>query len=89
MINTGAVKEYLLKFLNSVYCDTCANRDSEGSHCEDCYRKHMLWELSEQTAETMAKEISELKHELTAINGKEEFIRINGNFTTEKDYGLF
>ena len=53
------VKEYLVEFLSSVYCDTCANQDDENK-CDYCHRKSMNWALSEQTAETMAKEIANL-----------------------------
>jgi len=53
------VKEYLVGFLSSVYCDTCAN-NAHGSACDYCHRKSINWALSEQAAETMAAEIAKL-----------------------------
>lgn len=49
---------YLLhQELSYIYCDSCANRDKEGSRCEDCYRKHMHWALSEKCADEIAEKI--------------------------------
>lgn len=60
------IKEILTKEFNSVYCDTCKfNKESEEYWedkigywgCDDCRRKNMGWELSDDTAERLAEEI--------------------------------
>lgn len=57
------LKQYLMDFLSDVYCDTCARREAED--CDDCHRKSMRWRLSEETADTMVKEITNIFREAT------------------------
>lgn len=49
-------KEEIVKILidnfRNIYCDTC-----NGKYCEDCYRKNIGWEISDNFAEVVANEI--------------------------------
>lgn len=51
------VKEYIKQELSNIYCDTCANNGND-DRCDDCHRKHISWEISDQKAQRMADEIT-------------------------------
>ena len=60
------VMDILYTTLNRVYCDSCrfselGQEESErifGYYgCDDCYRKHMNWEISENCCEVLSDEI--------------------------------
>jgi len=54
------IAEYLMKFFDSVYCDTCRYVGSDRD-CEECHRKAMHWAISQDTAEQIETEINALR----------------------------
>ncbi len=53
------IVSFLVKELNYVYCDSCANSSNE-EYCEDCHRKSMQWSLSESTAHRITNQIDKI-----------------------------
>lgn len=53
------VKELIFDRLDLIYCHNCRFRDYD-LQCEECNRKSMNWEISEDAAESLAKEIYEI-----------------------------
>lgn len=53
------VKELIFDRLDYVYCHNCRFCDDD-TRCEDCHRRSMNWKISEDTAESLAKEIYEI-----------------------------
>lgn len=60
------VMNILYTTLNGVYCDSCrfsvlGQEESESIFgyygCDDCYRKHMNWEISENCCEVLSNKI--------------------------------
>lgn len=53
------IVELLTSSFSDVYCDTCdGNLNSD--KCEDCYRKHMEWGISNEYAEILADDIVDI-----------------------------
>lgn len=48
--------DILKHHFSNVYCDTCGN-DGKETPCDCCYRKSMLWTISDNTAKEIAQEI--------------------------------
>jgi hypothetical protein len=48
------VIEIIKRNFKDIYCDTC-----NGKHCENCYRKNINYEVSDDFAEIVANEILE------------------------------
>lgn len=40
-----------------VYCNTCKYHNTEDDVCEDCHRKYMYWEISEEESMRIATKI--------------------------------
>ena len=55
-MNKEAISKILQEEFMSVYCNTCAERET-GEACIDCHRKSMRWSLSEKAAEVIADKI--------------------------------
>lgn len=56
------IVDYLLEYFDSVYCFNCAGQDGDGDDlCEDCHRKYMNWQLSEEAAKILASRICGVK----------------------------
>lgn len=54
------ISEILVKELSYIYCHNCKFNDStDDSDCDDCHRKNMSWELSEETAKSIEAKILE------------------------------
>jgi len=67
-----SIAKILFEELTYLYCDSCRFQDISEEEanelyghygCEDCYRKHMEWEISEGTANILASKILESKGE--------------------------
>ena len=56
MMKEREIVDYLLEYFNSVYCYNCAGQDRD-ELCEECHRKYMNWELSEEAAVKIAARI--------------------------------
>lgn len=51
------IADILINHFSNVYCDTCGN-EGKDTPCDCCYRKSMLWTISENTAKEIAQEIA-------------------------------
>ena len=50
------VKKILFDKLDYIHCGNCRFNDDD-TRCEECHRKNMNWEISEDTAENLAEKI--------------------------------
>ncbi len=56
----GRIANLLIEKLSRIYCHNCKNNDDEDK-CEGCNRKSMKWQLSQEEAESIEKEIDDIK----------------------------
>jgi len=58
------IRDYLMEELDYVYCTNCKkgrmSESDENWDCDDCHRKSMNWQLSEDRATVMARQIFEM-----------------------------